>query len=58
MTIHKNIIGTSKKHWVNGHRKYGAKFNTYAISFYNIAIMFYWLNIKDMSIQVYSFNKL
>lgn len=56
MTLHTNIIGTSKKHWINGYRKYGNSFHTFAISLHNKAIMFYWVKIKDLSIQFYKFN--
>lgn len=36
------MIKTEKKYWVNGYRKYGSDFNTYALNIKNIGVMFCW----------------
>ncbi len=33
---------TEYKYWINGYRKYGGKFHTYAISIHFFALMLCW----------------
>lgn len=57
MKIYKEVITTSKKHWVNDYRRYGTKWKllTFQVST-KYGVILSWLHIKDLSIQIYKLD--